>query len=294
MHSVRQTSLGRHTYTHIHIHVHDKMSYERIVHTYILTSTRTRTQYSQVLRDWGPDPTDRLRASSRGITRRIRGDSPEEARQPANREPQSTKEAQQSTSRRLDADHQDPARSRMNLNEVRVGKHLPLDRSTNGSALGMFHSAHARKGLVRELEKRVGWKVQELDWSNELPQISAPAMTPSIQRVVREETEADAAKRPFYWSHPPEQSLYSRHQPRPGGLGMLKSNKHYRALPYGVGLSPAAKRAYAAAPRTPLIGNSAAQTMRVDPHLDVLAAELSRPPDLAGGHKATRTLTGFY
>jgi hypothetical protein len=183
--------------------------------------------------------------------------------------------------------------ARIDMNRVRVGKHHPLQRSTSRSVLGLFHFAKARQGLIEELERVNGWKVRNMDWSNELPQIR-PAMTPSTQRAAREESEVEATKRPFYWSHPPEKSLYSRHVPRPGGVGTVKSNKHYRAMPYGVGLSPAAKTAYGAAPRTPMIGNQAAQTMQVDPHLNVLAAELTRRPEFVGGHKASRSLTGFY
>jgi hypothetical protein len=182
---------------------------------------------------------------------------------------------------------------RIDMNEMRVGKHQPLERSTSRSVLGLFHFAKARQGLIEELERTNGWKVRDMDWTNELPQIR-PSMTPSTRRAAREESEVDVSKRPFYWSHPPEKSLYSRHGTRPGGVGTLTSNKHYRAMPYGVGLSPAAKTAYGAAPRTPMIGHQAAQTMQVDPHLNVLAAELTRRPEFVGGHKASRTLTTFY
>lgn len=238
--------------------------------------------HTQIIKDWGPDKTGSLRRRSKSYLNQLLSDGQEVP----------TEEAPHSkTVKGQLVDSKDPQRVHVSLNKQRVGKHAPLEQCISRSILGMFHSKGTRKRLLDELEKRQGFKLADLDWTQELPDINQKNLDTHAPRAVPQ--EEGPAKRPFYWSHPPEGSMYLRGKSRASG-GPPQSNKFYRAMPYGSDLSPAAKLAYGAQPKTPIIGNRAAQSTLVDPNLLVLSAELSRAPDLALGFKPARGLTGFY
>jgi len=168
---------------------------------------------------------------------------------------------------------------RVDLNETRLLQHEPFDSATRQSVLGLFSLPRERQELVSAMEQHSHRPVTSYGWGE-------------LQKMKK---TGDLRKgRPFYWSHNPEPSVYL-HSRR--GEIPLKPNKHYRALPYGKNLTPAAEYAYGASSRTPSIslGHRSLQKVKMDPQMMTASAELAERSDFMDIKFAgARTLTGFY
>lgn len=230
-----------------------------------------------VMRDWGPDPTSSLLSLSRGIASKLRGKGDTGGVAAASKAKTHEKEEGGAKNEPVT----------VGTNIVRIGKHDPYDTVTKGSLLSLFGQPGTRRELVRDMEARSGIIVKDMEWTRQLPDIRDKAMTRHEERAERERKDVSLSRRPFYWSHPPEESVYS-HGPKSA------SNKGYRALPYGTMLTPAAKLAYGAAPMTPSIGNRSSGGVVVDRGVMLEYADLTRKSPVTGGFKASRSLTSFY
>jgi len=250
-------------------------------------------QPTHLLRDWGPDPTLELRRFSSTRLGTRSGRKPVAARsrtamglQSGAHEHALDVDVSGSTNQ-SSMDSFETARReslKFDMNEVRVKKHAPLLSVLRQSAMGLFYSREERNFLLEDADRHCRETKGQSLLSTSWPEVEDPIRTRS--RPVS--TAKSSVARPWHWSHAPEPSHYL-HQDR----GEKHSNDHYRVMPYGESLTPAAKLAYGTN-GTPALGHRALQSVQVSQRDIVASAELSRRPKVSSvSTVSTRSLSGF-
>lgn len=233
-----------------------------------------------LLRDWGPDPTLDLRRSFRHGSRSTMSGFPQVRSQTSlglqSERPNTSINVDVSGStdqQSLDSfDQAQCASLKLDMNELRVMKHMPYDSVVLKSAMGLFVSKVERNALLQDVDRYSNQKhmrpITATEWSA-MGQHDRSRLRSS--QTASSRTDLKSVSRPWYWSHAPEPSpfLHSEKGNR------LAANKSYRVLPYGESLTPAAKQAYGTNGMVPF-GTRSMQHVEV-PQQDIVAsAELGR------------------
>ena len=245
-----------------------------------------------LMRDWGPDPTLDLRRFSAVRLGTRSGRSKGRAKTALG--------VHQHDAQQMDADvsgstaHEsldsfEQARRellKMDMNEVRVMKHVPFDSVVRQSAMSCFFSRSQRHTLMEELDKHnLQTRAQSVSGKR------WPALQLAGKSSDGGHAHSDArssVSRPWHWSHAPEPSPFL-HRVK----GQKRSNEHYRVLPYGQNLTPAGKLAYGTN-GMPALGFRCMQTVQVSQSNIVASAALSRKPEYSSvSTVSSRSLSGF-
>ena len=253
----------------------------------------------QLLRDWGPDPTRLLRNYSRDTTEHyVRTADPARAQTVLGLSPERTIDMDMSGSTVGMATTESGRIGKLDLNEMRVLKHVPYDSVTRQSVLGLFVSKEERRSLLTDVDEYcieknlrpvtgVKWpEAEAIDWTKSAHATTRSSRDNAGGKSAKKETDVhntptrlyptakrESVSRPWHWSHAPEPSPYVH-------------GSRFRALPWGQNLSPAARQAYGDN-GSAAFGEHALASVSVSQQAMVRSADLSRKPEFAMGRAMT-------